>query len=128
MGVQQMFGIKRRRPMEGGLPYHLGLFEPTVMSSALPIPPATFQMFMNTILKDLILSRKCHRIPGRHPYFSQDIHKHRVLVQEVLRILQENQLCVKPEKCEFEQTRVEYLGVIRGKWNGSHGPSQGYEP
>jgi hypothetical protein len=31
-----------------------------------------------------------------------------------LRILQENELFLKPEKCEFEQREVKYLGVIVG--------------
>ena len=30
----------------------------------------------------------------------------------VLQILKENDLYLKPEKCEFEKTKVEYLGMI----------------
>ena len=91
---------------------NLGLFEPTVMFFGLTNSPATFQMFMNTILKDLIYQGSVIVYLDDILIFSQDIHKHRAIVNEVLHILQENQLCVKPEKCEFEQTSVEYLGVI----------------
>lgn len=34
------------------------------------------------------------------------------MIREVLTILQENQLYLKSEKCEFEQSEVEYLGLI----------------
>jgi hypothetical protein len=34
------------------------------------------------------------------------------MVKEVLRILQANELFLKPKKCEFKQREVEYLGVI----------------
>jgi hypothetical protein len=30
----------------------------------------------------------------------------------VLQILQENKLYLKPEKCEFEKGKIEFLGVI----------------
>jgi hypothetical protein len=36
------------------------------------------------------------------------------MVKEVLWICQENELFLKPEKCEFEQREVEYLGAIVG--------------
>ncbi len=35
-------------------------------------------------------------------------------MKEVLKILQENDLFLKPEKCEFKKREVEYLGVIVG--------------
>jgi hypothetical protein len=44
--------------------------------------------------------------------FSKDLDEHRKIVQEVLEILQKNKLFLKHEKCEFEQTRIEYLGLI----------------
>jgi hypothetical protein len=34
------------------------------------------------------------------------------MVKEVLKILQENNLFVKPEKCEFHKQEMEYLGLI----------------
>ena len=37
---------------------------------------------------------------------------HRCIVNDVLHILAVNDLYLKPQKCQFEQTEVEYLGVI----------------
>ena len=44
--------------------------------------------------------------------FTETIKQHREVTRRVLKLLEENQLFLKPEKCEFEQTKVEYLGVI----------------
>ncbi|VDC02739.1 unnamed protein product [Peniophora sp. CBMAI 1063] len=68
----------------------MGLFEPTVMFFGLTNSPATFQAMMNELFRDLI-------------------HESVVVV---LCILRENKLYLKPEKCEFEQTKIEYLGMI----------------
>ena len=38
--------------------------------------------------------------------------RHRKHVHEILDILEENDLYVKPEKCAFEQEEIEYLGVV----------------
>src|SRR6202789_4562185 len=36
----------------------------------------------------------------------------RAITKRVLQLLKENQLFLKPDKCEFEKTKVEYLGVV----------------
>ena len=41
-----------------------------------------------------------------------DIALHRRVVDDVLRILADNNLYLKPQKCQFEVVEVEYLGVI----------------
>jgi hypothetical protein len=41
-----------------------------------------------------------------------DVEKHRRIVQEVLQILKDNDLYLKPEKCSFEKEEVEFLGLI----------------
>jgi hypothetical protein len=38
--------------------------------------------------------------------------EHCAVTKEVLRILADNNLYLKPEKCEWEKTRVDYLGVV----------------
>ena len=38
--------------------------------------------------------------------------EHWTITQRVLEHLQEYNLCLKPEKCKFEHTQIEYLGVI----------------
>ena len=44
--------------------------------------------------------------------FMETLEQHREITRRVLKLLEENQLFLKPDKCEFEQTKVEYLGVI----------------
>ena len=48
---------------------------------------------------------------------TEDQHRerHRRLVREMLTILRENDLYLNIEKCQFEQTEVDYLGVRVGK-------------
>lgn len=48
--------------------------------------------------------------------FSKTFKEHRETVHEVLQILWENKLYLKPEKCDFEKTKINYLGVII--WKG----------
>ena len=89
-----------------------GLFEPTVMFFGLTNSPATFQTMMNHIFRQLIKQGKVLVFMDDIIVFTKTIEEHRQITCEVLKILQENHLYLKPEKCEFEQTTVEYLGVI----------------
>jgi hypothetical protein len=89
-----------------------GLFEPTVMFFGLTNSPATFQTMMNHILRPLIKRGKVLVYMDDIIVFTQTTEEHRRVVREVLEVLKENKLFLKPEKCEFEQTTVEYLGVI----------------
>jgi len=44
--------------------------------------------------------------------FTKDLDKHRQITHQVLGRLAEHQLYLRPKKCEFEKTRIEYLGLI----------------
>ena len=44
--------------------------------------------------------------------FTKTLSEHRETTQRVLERLQEYNLCLKPEKCEFKHTQIEYLRVI----------------
>jgi Reverse transcriptase (RNA-dependent DNA polymerase) len=44
--------------------------------------------------------------------FTKTVEEHREIVQRVLGILQCHGLSLKPEKCKFEKTSIEYLGVV----------------
>ena len=46
--------------------------------------------------------------------FTTSLEEHRRIVHEVLEILQEHKLYLKPEKCTFESPHVDYLGIIIG--------------
>jgi hypothetical protein len=44
--------------------------------------------------------------------FTSDINEHREIVKEVLKQMEDNDLYLRPAKCEFEKTETEYLGVV----------------
>src|SRR5580692_6579425 len=90
-----------------------GLFEPTVMFFRLTNSPATFQTMMNAIfapeiaegwlivyMDDLLVATK------------DDPKYHKECVHKVLEKLKAHDLYLKPEKCIFEQRRIEFLGVV----------------
>jgi hypothetical protein len=89
-----------------------GLFEPMVMFFGLTNSPTTFQTMMNNILRPLIMQGKVLVYMDDIIVFTNDIEEHQRTTREVLEILRRNNLYLKPEKCEFEKTTVEYLGVI----------------
>jgi hypothetical protein len=89
-----------------------GLYEPLVMFFRLTNSPATFQTMMNDILRDLINEGKVIVYLDDILIFTEDLEEHQRLVRRVLQVLQENRLYLKLEKCDFEKTEIEYLGVI----------------
>ena len=91
-----------------------GLFEPTVMFFGLTNSPATFQSFMNHILKRQIDEGHVIVYMDNILVFTDTVEEHRRIVNEVLRILEQNHLYLKPEKCIFESPYVDYLGIIVG--------------
>jgi hypothetical protein len=103
-----------------------GLFEPLVMFFGLTNSPATFQMMMNTIfhvevaqgwlsvyMDDLAI----HTKPREGETEEQHRKRHQQYVHQILDKLEAHDLYLKPEKCAFEQTEVDYLGVIVGTTN-----------
>ena len=44
--------------------------------------------------------------------FSNDLDTLEKLDKDILRQLQENNLYLKPTKCEFKKTKIEYLGMV----------------
>jgi len=77
---------------------HIGAYEPTVIYFGLTNSPATFQIIINDLFRNLINQ-------GNTVIFIDDIlvaidteEGHNELVEEVLKRLEENVLFVKPEK------------------------------
>jgi len=100
-----------------------GLFEPTVMFFGLTNSPATFQTMMDMIFREQIARRTLtvymddiavhtRRNPGKTE--TQHLERHQGLVKEMLAILCKNDLFLNIDKCQFEQTEVDYLGVRVG--------------
>jgi len=93
----------------------MGLFEPVVMFFGMTNSPAMFQGIMNKIMRDLINE-------GKMAVFVDDVlvgtdseEGHDEIVAEVLKWLEENNLYVKPEKCSWKTSKVNFLGVIMGQ-------------
>lgn len=89
-----------------------GSFELRVMYFGLTNSPATFQTLMNTIFADLIAGEKVAVYMDDILIYSADEATHRETTHEVLRRLEEYDLYLKPEKCEFDCDRIEYLSMI----------------
>ena len=89
-----------------------GLFEPLVMFFGLTNSPATFQTMMNDIFTDMISEGVVVVYLDDILIFTKDLEEHRRITHRVLGRLAEHQLYLRPEKCEFEKTRIEYLGLI----------------
>ena len=89
-----------------------GLYEPTVMFFGLTNFPATFQNMLNDIFRDLILTGHVIIYMDDILIFTDDLATHQLITRQVLSVLQNNNLFLKPEKCSFEALEVEYLGVI----------------
>ena len=86
--------------------------------------PATFQAFMNNIFRDLVDE-------GHLVVYLDDIllfHRHlqdlHALTHKVLRHLTKYDLYLKPEKCSFDQTNIEYLGIIISEGNVRMDPAK----
>ena len=90
----------------------LGLYEPLVMTFGLCNAPATFQSFMNNIFSDLIDQGHLVVYLDDILLFHTSLNKLHDLTHSVLQRLQKYDLYLKPEKCTWDQTSVEYLGVI----------------
>lgn len=71
-----------------------------------------FQALMNSIFTDLIASGKVAVYLDDILIFTETIEEHRTLVHKVLTQLARHDLYLQPEKCKFEQSSIEYLGLI----------------
>jgi Reverse transcriptase (RNA-dependent DNA polymerase) len=93
-----------------------GLFEPRVMFFGLTNSPATFQTMMNAIFaEELRENWLTIYMDDILIHTTDDKAAHREKVHQILHKLRQHDLYLKPEKCQFEQTRVEFLGVILEK-------------
>ena len=104
--------IKDRDQWKAAFKTNKGLFEPTVMFFGLCNLPATFQSMMDNLfifetsegwviiyMDDIFI-------------FTKEINDNIEKTRHILQRLTDNDLYLKPEKCVFWQTKVEYLGLI----------------
>jgi transposase InsO family protein len=89
-----------------------GLFEPLVMFFGLTNSPATFQTMMDDIFRDLVAEGVVCIYLDDILIFTQERKEHQRVTRLVLERLRQHKLFLKPDKCDFEQTAIEYLGLI----------------
>ena len=73
--------------------------------------PATFQNMMNEIFRDMIDLGVVIYLDDILIYIENE-QDHVALVKRVLEPLQEHQLAIAPDKCEWHRSRVNFLGYI----------------
>ena len=93
---------------------HIRSFEPTVMFFGMTNSPATFQMMMNEILRDLINKEEVAVFVDDVLVGTETEEEHDEIVEEILRRLEENDLYIKLEKCIWKVRRIGFLGVVIG--------------
>ena len=88
------------------------LFEPTIMFFGLCNSPATFQAMMDDIFGNII--SECIIIVYMDDIFLFAADKATLMknTKRVLQRLHDNDLFLKPTKCGFYKTKVEYLGMV----------------
>ena len=73
---------------------------------------ATFQTMMDRIFEDLISEGVVVVYLDNILIITKTLEEHQKVVCWVMEILQKYSLSLKPEKCKFEKTSVEYLRVV----------------
>ena len=90
------------------------LFEPTVMFFGLTNFLATFQTIISEILQDLINNGEVASFIDNVIVETEKEEEHDKVVEEVVKILAENDLYLKQKKYKQKIRKVGYLGVVIG--------------
>ena len=90
----------------------MGLYESLVMNFGLCNAPATFQTFIDEQFKDLIATGHVVVYLDDILIFADNEAELERLTHRVLQCLLDLDLFLRPEKCSFSRTSVEYLGLI----------------
>jgi len=88
-----------------------GLYEYLVMLFGLTNAPATFQAFINNVLKEYLNNFIAVYLDDIL-IFSKTLDEHRKHVHQVLQKLAQADLRVSPEKSEFHKQEVDFLGFV----------------
>ena len=91
--------IKEGDEWKGVFTTYVGTFEPIVMFFGITNSPATFQVMMNEILRNLINKGKVAAFVNDVLVEMETEEGHDEIVEEILKRLEENNLYIKPEKC-----------------------------
>jgi len=94
--------IKEGDEWKAAFTTYIGSFEPVVMFFGLTNSPAIFQTMMNDIFRDLINKGDVATFIDDMLVETETEEEYDELVEEILRRLEEHDLYVKPEKCEWK--------------------------
>jgi Reverse transcriptase (RNA-dependent DNA polymerase) len=104
--------IRKEDEWKAAFKTNKGLFEPTVMFFRMCNSPATFQAMMDNIFMIMIDNQLVIVYMDDILIFADTKEELERITKLVLEKLQEHDLFLKAKKCEFCQTRIEYLGMI----------------
>ena len=104
--------IKNRDEWKAAFHTNHGLFEPLVMFFGLTNSTATCQTMMDEIFINLISEGVVVVYLDNILIFTESVEEHWRVTRQVLELLEKHQLYLRPDKCKFKRTTVEYLGVI----------------
>jgi hypothetical protein len=110
-GVYNLVRIAEGEEWKTAFRTQYSLFESLVMPFGLTNAPASFQHFINDVLwpyLDVFITAYLNDIL----IYSDNINDHQNHIPKVLEALSKASLHLKPEKCEFHQQEVKYLGFI----------------
>ena len=88
-----------------------GLFEYTVMPFGLVNAPVEFQGMINNIFRDMLDLGISAFLDDLIKWSDTRLGLDDI-TREVLRCLRDNRLCIAPDKCEWAQQQIEFLGYI----------------
>jgi len=91
-----------------------GAFKPMVMFFRLTNSLVTFQVMMNSLLRDMIKAGDVAAFIDNIIVGMETKEGYDDIVKEVLKRMAENDLFVKPEKCVWKVRKVVFLGVVIG--------------
>jgi hypothetical protein len=84
--------------------------------------PATFQTMMNEIFQDLIMEGVVCVYIDNILIYTRTLEEHCRISWLVMEWLRKHKLYLWLDKCEFEQTQIEYLGLIISKGQAEMDP------
>jgi len=90
----------------------LGQFEYIKMPFGLKSAPGRFQKFVNEVLKELIRSGDVIAYIDDFLIATKSLEHHLIILKKVFKLLVENKLNLRIDKCKFMFTEIEYLGYL----------------
>lgn len=90
----------------------LGQFEYTKMPFGLKSAPSRFQRFVNEILSELISTGDVIAYIDDFLIATESLEHHLIVLKKVFRLLVDNKLNLRIDKCKFMFTSIEYLGYF----------------